>query len=202
MYKHLPTPVLGSHACERNIGEDILAGHKGFKSSENSFDWLGHGMYFWENSPHRANAYGQELKIKRRKLKDPMVIGAIIHPGYCFDLLESHSISILKAQYSAMQMTYQAVGIKMPVNESVSSSDTDKLFRKLDCSVFEYMHSEINKNKQRGFDSVRGAFWEGDVIYPTAGFKEKNHIQLCVRNPNCIKGFFRPLEINSQYPRV
>ncbi len=28
---------------------------------------------------------------------------------------------------------------------------------------------------------------------PTAGFYTKNHIQLCVRNPDCIKGYFRPL---------
>ncbi|HYE54151.1 MAG TPA: hypothetical protein VD996_04880 [Chitinophagaceae bacterium] len=24
------------------------------------------------------------------------------------------------------------------------------------------------------------------------GFHEKNHIQLCIRNPNCIKGYFLP----------
>jgi len=32
--------------------------------------------------------------------------------------------------------------------------------------------------------------WEN----PGAGFKEKNHIQICVRNRNCIKGYFLPRE--------
>ena len=35
--------------------------------------------------------------------------------------------------------------------------------------------------------------WLGNGIYfCNAGFKEKNHIQICVRNPNCIKGFLNP----------
>jgi hypothetical protein len=31
-------------------------------------------------------------------------------------------------------------------------------------------------------------------LYPNAGFKEKNHIQICVRTPGSIKGFFRPID--------
>ncbi|SEK41780.1 hypothetical protein SAMN05421740_101809 [Parapedobacter koreensis] len=48
------------------------------------------------------------------------------------------------------------------------------------------------------FDSVRGVFWEGNPLYPTAGFREKDHIQICIRNIDCIKGYFLPLSrINS-----
>ena len=43
------------------------------------------------------------------------------------------------------------------------------------------------------YDTVRGAFWEGEPLYPSAGFKRKNHVQLCVRRPDCIKGYFRVL---------
>ena len=194
--------MLGFHACEKVTGEEILAGNEGFKASNNSFDWLGSGMYFWENSPHRAQAYGQELKLKRNKLKDPIVIGAVINLGYSFDLLESHSLSILQAHYEALKKTYKAAGIDMPVNENAYSTDIDKLFRKLDCAVFQYMHTELEKSNHKGFDSVRGAFWEGEELYPTSGFRDKNHIQICVRNPNCIKGYFRPLELDSTYERV
>jgi hypothetical protein len=49
------------------------------------------------------------------------------------------------------------------------------------------------------FDSVRGVFWEGNEPYPNAGFREKNHIQISVRNPNCIKGFFIPRESMAEY---
>jgi hypothetical protein len=32
---------------------------------------------------------------------------------------------------------------------------------------------------------------EGDPVYPAAGFCEKTHIQIAVRNPSLIKGVFR-----------
>lgn len=42
------------------------------------------------------------------------------------------------------------------------------------------------------YDSVRGAFYEGDVAYKGTEIRKKNHIQVCLRNMNCIKGFFLP----------
>lgn len=38
-------------------------------------------------------------------------------------------------------------------------------------------------------------FWEGNQIYKNAGFRDRNHIQISVINPNCIKGFFLPRKI-------
>jgi hypothetical protein len=38
---------------------------------------------------------------------------------------------------------------------------------------------------------VRAAFPEGREIYPGAGFDEKTHIQIALRNLDCIKGVFR-----------
>lgn len=205
MYKHHPTLILGFHACEREVGIALVNGETGFSASENSFDWLGHGMYFWENSPHRAEVYGAELRDLREKLVDPVVIGAVIHLGYCFDLLESHSLQILQKHYSAMKKTYEAAGIPMPINEVAGTGDNDRLLRKLDCAVFQYMHSEMlqkSSGNNKTFDSVRGAFWEGKELYSTSGFKEKNHVQVCIRNPNCIKGFFLPMSLDSNFPRV
>lgn len=46
--------VLGYHGCDRSVGEALLAGRKTFVGSKNEDDWLGHGVYFWENNPKRA----------------------------------------------------------------------------------------------------------------------------------------------------
>ena len=78
----------------------------------------------------------------------------------------------------------------MPKNVNVSGSK-DRLLRRLDCAVIENLHT---LNTENPFDSVRGVFVEGDPLYEGAGFNEKNHIQICVRNPNCIKAFFIPRE--------
>ncbi|MFZ2726272.1 MAG: hypothetical protein WAX77_08490 [Methylococcaceae bacterium] len=48
-------------------------------------------------------------------------------------------------------------------------------------------------------DSVRGMFPEGKELYNGAGFREKNHIQLCVVNPNCIIAYFQPRKTNPSY---
>lgn len=45
-----------------------------------------------------------------------------------------------------------------------------------------------------------GCTWEGHSLYPNAGFAEKDHIQICVCNPNCIKGYFLPRGIDTAYP--
>jgi hypothetical protein len=70
----------------------------------------------------------------------------------------------------------------------------------LDCAVIEQIHdsnvllSQSAEHKVEEFDSVRGVFIEGGEVYEGAGFMKKTHIQICVRNLNCIKGYFNPLE--------
>ena len=48
-------------------------------------------------------------------------------------------------------------------------------------------------------DSVRGVFVEGKSVYPGAGIPEKTHIQICIVNPNCIKGYFAPMIPDEDY---
>jgi hypothetical protein len=60
-------------------------------------------------------------------------------------------------------------------------------------AVIEHLHVMIKDRFGIGFDTVRGVFTEGQPLYSNAGFKEKTHIQLCVRNPECILGYFKPL---------
>jgi len=47
----------------------------------------------------------------------------------------------------------------------------------------------------KNFDSARGLFTEGCPAFPGAGIQKKNHIQICIRNNNCIKGFFLPRKL-------
>jgi hypothetical protein len=51
-----------------------------------------------------------------------------------------------------------------------------------------------SRGKYPSYETVRGAFWEGGELYPTSGFGRKNHIQIAVRAPHCIKGYFRPID--------
>ena len=65
--------------------------------------------------------------------------------------------------------------------------------RFLDCAVINHLHAARELDNHPAFDSVRGFFNEGKPVYPTAGLRSLDHVQLCIRNPRCIMGFFRPI---------
>jgi hypothetical protein len=58
-----------------------------------SKDWLGTGIYFWENSARRALDWAkfakEHPKFTRTQVRHPFVVGAIIDLGNCLDLLEA-----------------------------------------------------------------------------------------------------------------
>lgn len=198
MYKHHPSIVLGFHACKSRDGKRLIKRKEVFKPSENRYDWLGHGMYFWENSPRRAEMFADDRSIEK-----PCVIGAALHLGYCLDLTDSGSLAYLSAAYKALVKTLKTAGTPLPKNRGGKGAAAgDLLLRDLDCAVINFLHAQRESEGKKSFDTVRGVFWEGEELYPGAGFKEKNHIQVCILNPNCIKGFFWPRKEDDGYASV
>jgi hypothetical protein len=184
--------ILGFHGCEKSEQEKLILDPSYVRSSNDSYDWLGHGMYFWENNPERAHIWANEKK-KAGTLKEPAVVGAVIELGRCFDLLDSSNINLLKSCYNLFVNESEQLEKPIPKNEDhPGAKGKDKVLRYLDCAVIEYTHSFLEQNNEPPYDSVRAVFPEGDPIYPGAGFNEKTHIQLCIINPDCIKGFFLP----------
>lgn len=193
LYSKRPNLVIGFHGCDKSIADKVICGDNDLKASVNDYDWLGNGIYFWENNLERALEWAR----KSPKIKEPSAIGAIIDLGYCMDLMDSEYLKDLKTAYQTLEATMQLMNKPMPVNEG---STPDKLIRKLDCAVIETVHTMNEVSGENvSCDSVRGVFWEGKDLYPNAFFKEKNHIQICIRNPNCIKGYFLPRDVNSAY---
>ncbi len=200
LYSRRSNLVIGFHGCDQSVVDKVVAGEEKLLASTNDYDWLGNGIYFWENNEARALQWAEELvKRKNSSVKTPAVIGAIIDLGYCLDLTDSLCLEELKKGYETLVAMCNETGMPMPQNMNLGNS-TDLLLRKLDCAVIETMH-KINKlANKRPYDSVKGVFWEGKPLYPNAGFAEKNHIQICVCNPNCIKGYFLPRDIDKAYP--
>ena len=69
----------------------------------------------------------------------------------------------------------------------------DLVIRRLDCAVIDYIQVAREQEGEPAFDSVRAPFIEGSPLYENAGFHERTHIQICVRKPERIIGYFRPL---------
>lgn len=202
MYDIRPNLIIGFHGCDLEVKNSLLKNPDKYSISDKPYDWLGHGMYFWENNYARALQWAKD-KQKRGEIKKPAVIGAVLSLGNCFDLLDSKFLKMLPAYYDLMKRDYEATGRVLPENQDHSKdAHKDKIFRELDCSVIEFMHQHIKARieedkAEKGysgfkmFDSTRGVFEEGGAAFLGAGIKEKNHIQICVRNSNCILGFFK-----------
>lgn len=194
-YSRLPAFVLGFHGCDRAVAERILASRRHLTPSRNDYDWLGHGIYFWENDPVRARQWASEKGRRARnkgKPFTPAVVGAVIDLGNCLNLTDARSNALLRIGYDFLEKTRSGFGQPMPVNRDLPGS-TDLLFRHLDCAVINAVHELIAAEESDPFDSVRAPFIEGPPAYPGAALRAKNHIQICVRRSTNIRGYFRVL---------
>ena len=196
MYSKLPSLSIGFHGCDISIYNQVIKDNQRLNPSENDYDWLGNGIYFWENNLKRAYEFASEKKL-RGEIKEIAVIGAILDLGYCLDFINSEYIKLLEVGYKLLEADSLNASIVLPENELKKHGVS--LLRKLDCAVIQRIHQWNVENKYEKFDSVRGVFFEGEKIYPMSEFREKNHIQICVRNINCIKGYFSPLDADGNY---
>ena len=188
MYTKLPNLVIGFHGCDKKVFDQVIKEGMPMEKSQNSYDWLGHGIYFWENNYQRA----LDWATASPKIKEPAVIGAVIDLCYCLNLTDSGSVEFLKRGYEILKIRCEYADTPLPQNRP-SKKTSDFLLRDLDCAVIQQIHDYLREEKKPCFDSVRGIFIEGGPPYDGSAFREKTHVQLCIVNPNCIKGYFSPV---------
>lgn len=192
MYSNKPNFVYGFHGLDKDTAIKILNQESEFIQSDNSYDWLGKGTYFWENNYERAKQYAEEdSKRQNSKIKNPFVLGTVLDLGNCFDLLDQKHLDFLLFAYQELEKSLNYEGKTLPKNHGFGKNDFDFKKRELDCAVIRYAH-KLAQEAGESFDSVRAAFWEGQSLYEGSGFRKQNHIQIAVLNPNCIKGIFLP----------
>jgi hypothetical protein len=177
--------VLAYHGCDEDVVARLVDGDP-FKRSENPYDWLGHGVYFWEANPKRGLDFAEELKAAGRGgIVKPAVVGAVIDLGRCLDLTSKGGIDAVEAAHRSF------VDLVTQANADLPENNEDGLRRNLDCAVINHLIQLAEEAGETETDTVRGVFIEGKPLYETAGFYRKTHVQIAVRNSSCIKGVFR-----------
>lgn len=186
--------IFGYHGCDRAVADAVLRGRtKSLSASQNSYDWLGSGIYFWEHGPERAFDWAREIsKLRPDRIKKPAVIGAVIHLGNCFDLLDRRYTSLLRGIFPAFESYLEKTGQPIPQNKAVSGRDHDLVRRELDCAVLNWAIPFLEDQLGERFHSVRGVFVEGESAFPGSRIYSKSHIQIAIRDAACIIGYFRP----------
>lgn len=106
--------------------------------SENKYDWLGKGMYFWENDPKRALSWAKWFKIhpqnSKQQIKKPAVLGAVICLGNCLDFTEQDNLLKIKNHYAKLEKEANEQGFELPKN----FGGKDLYKRELDCFVINF----------------------------------------------------------------
>lgn len=179
--------ILGYHGCSAQVAEQLLSGAAQFKVSENDYDWLGPGIYFWQSNPLRALQFAREKRKRERAAWKPAVVGAAIDLGNCLDLTTEVGIEEVRLSHQLLSDTYKAADLQLPSN----SGGAEMLLRPLDCAVVRQLHEIRDRMELVAVDTVKGIFVEGDPIYDGSGFRSKTHVQIAVRNPAVIRGIFR-----------
>lgn len=179
--------ILGYHGCDQGVGERLLAGED-FRPSNNDYDWLGPGIYFWEANPQRGLDFARELTASKRgrsRVEKAAVVGAIVELGLCLDLTSTAGTKQVRTAHQRLVEIHRAAELPLPEN------NPDGLRRNLDCAVIRTLHDIRHAASEPTIDTVKGIFIEGRPIYANSGFHEKTHVQICVCNPERIKGVFR-----------
>jgi hypothetical protein len=180
--------VIGYHGCDVRVARKVISLEERLKPSQNAWDWLGHGVYFWEDS--RSRAYRWALAESQRqgsKIKSPAVLGAIIFLGHCLNLTDAVALAQVKTAHEAYAGFCRSAHV-----QTAQNSGPDLRARYLDCAVMETLHQLRLEEVKQPYDTIRGFFMEGKELYDKAGFRELDHIQICVRSPNQIIGYFWP----------
>jgi hypothetical protein len=187
--------VLGYHGCDKATAQKAVNGDTSLIQSDRDYDWLGPGAYFWESDPQRALEWAQ-WKVSIGAFAEAAVIGAVIDLRHCLDLVSREDLELLHAAHLSFRRVQRLANLPMPENKSAKGQpNADRVLRFLDCAVLRHLHSILDGQPADGrviepFDTVRGMFTEGGRLYPGSGFRKKSHVQIAVRNSDCIKGIF------------
>jgi hypothetical protein len=169
--------VDGYHGTSHSRAQRILA--EGFRPSMNGYDWLGTGVYFWQDAPNHAlhwarKIYPQEPVVIKSRLRldatwiDLLDMSDIDNPDFWLD------------SYNRFTEMCHGAGQSLPTqNPDIPGK------RYLDCAFFDYVKTSVFKTDPRG--AIRSAFVEGKQIFPNSAIFDRTHVQIAIVNLDLIE---------------
>jgi hypothetical protein len=105
----------------------------------------------------------------------------MIRLGNCLDLLDWKNIDVLKTARTKMLKSMRGKKFQIPTNE--------RIYKNLDCAVFNFLYDQIEREGGPKIDSSRGAYVPTESkkrIWRASWLCKDAHIQVCVRNQSNI----------------
>ena len=162
----LSFPAAGFHGTTIEYATAIL--ESGFRPSQNPYDWLGDGVYFFQDAPERAlewalENHGQEVAV----------VGAELRLVDCLDMLDTKWTRIMAEAYDQFLGYYKRSGLNLPRQTSGAHG--------LDREVINYVVGVLAE-QELTIRCVRASFAEGSRVYPDSAFYDRGHMQIAVRD--------------------
>jgi hypothetical protein len=193
--------VVAYHGCDLEVATKVVSNasvaFRHLSPSKNPYDWLGDGIYFFEDDFERALKFAEASanypgkKYSAKPIKLPYAMGAVIRLGNCLDLSKQSGINLFKAAYAELE-TARKPDQKLPVNGPAGPDDAEMILRNLDRAVINFIHGRRIEQGQAPYDTVRGFFHQGKPAFETSAIGQLSHVQIAVRNADCILGYFHP----------
>jgi hypothetical protein len=164
--------AIGYHGTSRGAALVVL--RDGFRVSRNAYDWLGDGVYFFQEAPHRAREWAAQ-----RYGRDGVVIRSVIRLDDCLDLLDIQSNAILEAAYTSIVELSLQSGAPLPRQTAGA--------HRLDRVVVNYAVTLFARQGGMTVRVVRGVFAEGVPVFPGSAILNRAHVQIAVRDTSLIE---------------
>jgi hypothetical protein len=114
------------HGCDATTRDDLVSGRlKHLSHSENKYDWLGRGSYFFEDDLERALMFARAScanpgkMYTHRAIATPAAVGAILCIARCLDMTKQTGIVTFKRAYGDMIDGIRTAGVSPPVNKHI-----------------------------------------------------------------------------------
>lgn len=190
--------VVAYHGCDRTTEDALVSGQLlALEPSDNPYDWLGPGVYFFQDDWRRALMFAQasaeqpQRRLTQRPIRDPSVVGAVLKLSAILDISTQDGIDAFRTAYEALKLS----GVKLKQNKKSAAEDTDIILRGLDRQIFKYLHQMYEDQELTPLDAVRGAFPQGAAVAPTSAIFANSHVQIALCNLSCVLGYFRVPEL-------
>lgn len=144
----------------------------GYQPSRNEYDWLGDGIYFWQDAPHRALEWAEEQHGNQAA-----VLVSHIELVNCLDFLDVIAPRLLSAAYGNFVMDFQQTEQPLPEQKGKA--------HRLDCAVINHAVAFWNK-QENAIQSIRSAFREGFRVYEQSALFSHSHVQIAVLDSSVI----------------
>jgi hypothetical protein len=163
--------VRGYHGTSATEAAVIV--RDGFLPSDNDYDCLGYGVYFFEDGLVPARAWAE-----RTHPSEPAVVQADVRLEDCMDLKDTLGwVPLLAQAHGEVVRVSREQGRALPRQTGAE--------HRLDHAVMEFTVATLEREGIR-VRAVRGVFAEGPPAFPGSFLSEGSHVQVAVRDPDLI----------------